>query len=154
MTTATAQTDLDRLEQVIREKYPDELARSDSGRGPTAAHVATRLLERRQEENRTPFGEDYTEQIKVGVIGVLSGGLLVGAIAAGLWLANSRNQAAAAPPADVEYYRGVYDICMYMAAEENQCLAFSSAAAEKDWYGQASPGWEWPVPQITAEEPQ
>jgi hypothetical protein len=145
----STESDLYRLEQVIREKYPDEFARGDAAHSETAAYVASRLLERKQEE-ATPFGEDYSEQIKVGLIGMLGGVLLAAVIAGGLWFATARPANAASVQPDSEYYRGVYDICMYIYGEVDTCLTFSASTAERDWYGQQSPGWQWPVPAAEA----
>ena len=137
---------LSRLEQVIRKKGPEAFSRGDAANAETAAQDASPMLDRRQDDP-LPFGEDYTDQIKVGLIGMLGGAILAAAIAGGLWYANIQVAVQPPAPSDAEYYRGVYDICMYTQHDANTCLALSASTAERDWYGQSSPGWDWPLPE-------
>jgi len=63
---------------------------------------------------------------------------------------------AVAPHADAleaQYYRGQFDICSYSFAERGFteesyipiCLVKVDELRQADWYGQDSPGWQWPM---------
>jgi hypothetical protein len=53
----------------------------------------------------------------------------------------------------IEYYRGVYDTCLYagylgnvpMEKSIKNCLEFTDLARKSKWFEQDSPGWQWPI---------
>ena len=55
--------------------------------------------------------------------------------------------------AEAEYYRGIYDLCFYYGIKSGHkktlvidaCKIYTAHIVAKDWFGQASPGWEWPL---------
>ena len=50
-----------------------------------------------------------------------------------------------APAPEAEYYRGMYDACAAMTRQPARCLKTIEQSRDNDWYGQPSPGWEWPI---------
>ena len=52
-----------------------------------------------------------------------------------------------------EYYRAIYDLCFYYGIKNGHrkalvidaCKVYTAHLVAEDWYGQASPGWEWPL---------
>ena len=47
-----------------------------------------------------------------------------------------------------EYYRGMYDTWRWMSRVSNtpvDALEITRKARAKDWYGQPSSGWQWPL---------
>jgi hypothetical protein len=56
----------------------------------------------------------------------------------------------ARPDPEAEYWRGVYDVCQAAIQKPQTCLrwvATERAEAREDWYGDASPGYAWPLPE-------
>lgn len=44
--------------------------------------------------------------------------------------------------AEVEYYRGIFDVCMYISeGDAVRCLAVVEKTLASDWYGEVSNGW-------------
>lgn len=47
---------------------------------------------------------------------------------------------------EAEYYRGVYDVCQWVAAQAGRpmdCMQFVERARANGWYEQPSAGWRW-----------
>lgn len=71
---------------------------------------------------------------------------LAGACAPGLvavWLYTTR------PDPEAEYWRGVYDVCLWQTHQPEMCLESVRgfhAEHRDDWYIAPSPGYEWPLP--------
>jgi hypothetical protein len=59
------------------------------------------------------------------------------------------------PDARAEYYRAVYDVCVYQTGQREKCLEVIPGYIQKRWYEDPSPGWEWPLPSVqpTPERP-
>jgi hypothetical protein len=63
-------------------------------------------------------------------------------------------KSAATGDAQVEYYRAVFDVCLYAAREANiprqkaltGCQEFTRRALKNNWFEKPSKGWEWPLP--------
>ncbi len=56
-----------------------------------------------------------------------------------------------------EYYRGIYDVCIYFGAKEHpgQRVAVTRSCKElvrrlwlKRWHKEATQGWEWPLEEV------
>jgi len=64
------------------------------------------------------------------------------------------NQGPIDQPAETEYYRGLYDVCIFFSVQSgvteaevvSYCLNWTSEARANDWYGLESIGWQWPLP--------
>ena len=54
----------------------------------------------------------------------------------------------ALPDPQEQYYRGMYDTWAWVGKTTGynlDLLTFVSKAVDKDWYGQPSTGWQWPI---------
>jgi hypothetical protein len=55
---------------------------------------------------------------------------------------------------EAEYYRAIFDVCMYSAGKAHipaekaieGCLLFTRQTMEQKWFSQPSREWEWPLP--------
>ena len=68
-----------------------------------------------------------------------------------------QKQATQAPTLDdlhlqEQYYRGMFDTCLFFLPDPARCMAGTAGRYVKDWYGQPSPGFQWPI--ITTQEGQ
>jgi hypothetical protein len=60
---------------------------------------------------------------------------------------------------EAEYYRAIFDVCMYSAGKANispekaieGCHLFTRQTMQQKWFNQPSREWEWPLP--TTEVP-
>jgi hypothetical protein len=50
------------------------------------------------------------------------------------------------PDPRAEYYRAMYDVCVYQTRQPEMCLKAVAGNASRNWYEDPSPGWEWPLP--------
>lgn len=68
--------------------------------------------------------------------------LLVATLAAGAFVLLDTGPAV---DPQAEYYRGMYDACAAMTRQPARCLKTIEQSRDNDWYGQPSPGWQWPL---------
>jgi hypothetical protein len=55
---------------------------------------------------------------------------------------------------EAEYYRAIFDVCMYSAGKANVapekaiegCRLFTRQTMQQEWFRQPSREWEWPLP--------
>lgn len=52
------------------------------------------------------------------------------------------------------YYRGLYDACVTGGQNTTPriCLGAVRVAFNNKWHKEPSPGWHWPLPEITTQE--
>lgn len=52
-----------------------------------------------------------------------------------------------------QYYRGIYDVCVYYGLKTDKerefvqqaCLDYVHVIHQRKWYEKASKGWQWPI---------
>ncbi|HXV97304.1 MAG TPA: hypothetical protein VEC93_02705 [Anaerolineae bacterium] len=55
---------------------------------------------------------------------------------------------------EAEYYRAIFDVCMYSAGKANVppekaiegCRLFTRQTMQQEWFSEPSREWEWPLP--------
>ena len=59
-----------------------------------------------------------------------------------------------APSNEGEYYRGIYDLCLYLGKKYTEhseatlaksCFTFVGEVVKNEWYESPSKGWHWPL---------
>lgn len=93
------------------------------------------------------IGDLFRRPFSIIVIALVAGGLIsVVVFASALWGEYQTRIGAAmvvpqASAGRVEYYRGVFDVCLANVPDKDWCVGLVQFAIDKDWHGTFSEGW-------------
>lgn len=89
------------------------------------------------------------DSIFITLTRLLVAALIVSAVAGTVGVLVGRYAFPHRPDAEEAYYRAIFDACSVgTGGGVGNCLTATRGAFGREWFHQASPGWEWPLPEV------